>query len=1018
MTTKTSSNVQALYAHIHHLLNEHVAAHLTTNYVDCTQLRVYQALIDGLMPVAVDDPHSLVPPSDPLDDLVRKYCQIELKDTWEKLTAVKRAQELIHHTIKATPFETVLTTNFPDTLYFQVSDYVPDPSVLAVRSIQQTPRPGSNKLARFIPFALREVVSQNVRASVSEEVLEDDTGIQTKDVFHVRLTVDGHSCKEIMSLCQANPFSTRHTSGTGYPRPSPFLDRTPSPPLLAPCPQTPPLFSRITMAPGRPPHVPVSMSDLPLITPFANGDDDKETLEYAAAIDGWSEFTTSSPPTPSLDDRTSELHEIFAPSSDSPGPINDLLKTEMDMVHMPRQSGVRGSQGTLRVPGQGKLLHEYIDTIVDMTRYPKITTTPTLPPDDFALAHHVGAISTLNSVWQCSDDTEDTFFEHLTPDFPYGTIDSVLIEKSMDLGDDSMDVPPLPAPNVHSHCTVWPRNMSSLVTHKSFSAFYTVKGIKSPYSSEQTAPALEELVGVSELHYFRSNIYGDLEESKAQLAELFNQLDPLTHPISIGEENQRMLQASSIAPPKLNSVAVDLGSFDNVDSNRHRSRSLRGPRLERVSGRAGRPDGGGCTAQSQSSGQSNVGRPLEAGYCEQSTNYAQLSTVESGHMPCGHALPSEDVTLDAEIIVAPKLQLPMEPIITALPGTSSSSQDPALITGPESCKNPSPDWVHTSEASGLDLSLAGASFALAVCEEQSLRGYLSVLAKQSLLARPSHSTLTLPGRSEQRRQSTPPVDTEGLLRELAKLAAPLPPLEAPPCRNHRYLASVELLQDRPLTRALRLASLRIELLEREWLNGADLVFDCDTALVFAPLFQVLIPSSSRSLKSKLSSLSWRYTHIVVVFKLYGGVSGLQRPQDEEGQANLFARVIRFIKKIYRELALAEAYGTKRSEAVVQVYFVRSIEEAATAARLLGDIAESRSQFGPWDDRLWLGVDEQEEERYLSDVDGMNAFAAAAILSQISLRDFLASRADQRLQLALPISEDIIVGVNLFYSSTR
>ena len=402
------------------------------------------------------------------------------------------------------------------------------------------------------------------------------------------------------------------------------------------------------------------------------------------------------------------------------------------------------------------------------------------------------------------------------------------------------------------------------------------------------------------------------------------------------------------------------------------------------------------------------------------------------------------MTLDAEsdVIVAPKLLLSTEPIITALPGTSSSSQDTALITSLESSKNPSPDWIHSSKAGGLEdghLSLAGASSALMVCEEQSLRGYLSVLAKQPLLARPSHSTPpTLPSRSEQRRQSTPPVDTEGLLRELAKLTAPLPPLEASPCRNHRYLASVELLQDCPLTRALRLASLRIELLEREWLNGADLVFDCNTALVFAPLSQVLLPSSSHSLKTRLNSLSWRYTHIVVVFKLYGSVvSGLQRPQDKEGQANLFARVTRFIKKIYRELALAEAYGTKRSEAVVQVYFVRSIEEAATTARLLGDIAESRSQSGPWDDRLWLGVDEQEvslaslsllellyrlflrqEERYLSSVDGMNAFAAAAILSQISLHDFLALRADQRLQLALPISEDIIVGIKLFSSSTQ
>ena len=51
----------------------------------------------------------------------------------------------------------------------------------------------------------------------------------------------------------------------------------------------------------------------------------------------------------------------------------------------------------------------------------------------------------------------------------------------------------------------------------------------------------------------------------------------------------------------------------------------------------------------------------------------------------------------------------------------------------------------------------------------------------------------------------------------------------------------------------------------------------------------------------------------------------------------------------------------------------------------------------------------QDERYLTGVDGMNAFAAAAILSQISLHDFLALRADQRLELVLPIPEGMIVG---------
>ncbi len=40
---------------------------------------------------------------------------------------------------------------------------------------------------------------------------------------------------------------------------------------------------------------------------------------------------------------------------------------------------------------------------------------------------------------------------------------------------------------------------------------------------------------------------------------------------------------------------------------------------------------------------------------------------------------------------------------------------------------------------------------------------------------------------------------------------------------------------------------------------------------------------------------------------------------------------------------------------------------------------------------------------------MNAFAAAVILSQISLHDLLALRADQRLQLILPVPAGMMVG---------
>jgi hypothetical protein len=314
---------------------------------------------------------------------------------------------------------------------------------------------------------------------------------------------------------------------------------------------------------------------------------------------------------------------------------------------------------------------------------------------------------------------------------------------------------------------------------------------------------------------------------------------------------------------------------------------------------------------------------------------------------------------DAEIdkFSAPHVQLPGESIVSLLPAGLNLNSDP--ISSLESSKAPNPDWIRPSKTNGLE---SYHSFELATSEEQSLQGYLKILAKHPPSGQADNGMhlSTSPACSELRRLPNSPTDPEGLLRELSTLAAPLPPSATSSHYNHRYLASVELLQDRSLMRALCLDSLRMELVEREWIDGADIVFDCDTALVFVPLFQVLLPSGFGSLKDRLSALSWQYTHLAVVFKLYEpGISGLQRPQDDEERMDLSSRVIRTIKKLQRGLALAEAYAIKRPQAVILMYFVRSAEQAAATARLLGDVAESRSQFGPWGDRSWLGVDEIE-----------------------------------------------------------
>lgn len=132
---------------------------------------------------------------------------MELKDLWERLTAVKEAQGLIRSTIKAMPLERTFTSTFSNTfcgcmswwsarishallihffsLYYIDSpstDLFPDPSVLSVRSIRHTPKPGHSKIPRFVLLNLRQILSK----SLLELALEDeDEGIdaQTKDVW-------------------------------------------------------------------------------------------------------------------------------------------------------------------------------------------------------------------------------------------------------------------------------------------------------------------------------------------------------------------------------------------------------------------------------------------------------------------------------------------------------------------------------------------------------------------------------------------------------------------------------------------------------------------------------------------------------------------------------------------------------------------------------------------------------------------------------------------------------------------
>ena len=188
----------------------------------------------------------------------------------------------------------------------------------------------------------------------------------------------------------------------------------------------------------------------------------------------------------------------------------------------------------------------------------------------------------------------------------------------------------------------------------------------------------------------------------------------------------------------------------------------------------------------------------------------------------------------------------------------------------------------------------------------------------------------------------------------------LPATDSLPISRHQYLASLDLLQKHALCRCLSDDPAAIDLVEREFLGGVDLILDQDTAVLFLPLSA--LPSECEGIISGISDISWRYSHILVIFEAF--LASQAFGDGEENLAVSFAftePILKSVKKLKRSLMIAEGVGTKSEDCSVSWAFAKNIEEAARLARVYGDMAESRDKTGGslWQERWWLGEREAE-----------------------------------------------------------
>ena len=216
----------------------------------------------------------------------------------------------------------------------------------------------------------------------------------------------------------------------------------------------------------------------------------------------------------------------------------------------------------------------------------------------------------------------------------------------------------------------------------------------------------------------------------------------------------------------------------------------------------------------------------------------------------------------------------------------------------------------------------------------------------------------------------PPVETLPILQPpvtdippdlIDKDTMQLPEPDSLPVSRHQYLASLDLLQKHALCRRLSDDSAAIDLIEREFLGGVDLILDQDTAILFISLSAV--SSECEGLIAGISDISWRYSHLLIIFEVF--LVSQAFGDGEENRVVSFAftePILKSVKKLKRSLAIADGVGTKAEDCLVSWAFAKNIEEAARLARIYGDMAESRDETGGllWQERWWLGERDAED----------------------------------------------------------
>ncbi|KAG8970310.1 hypothetical protein FRB90_010669, partial [Tulasnella sp. 427] len=242
---------------------------------------------------------------------------------------------------------------------------------------------------------------------------------------------------------------------------------------------------------------------------------------------------------------------------------------------------------------------------------------------------------------------------------------------------------------------------------------------------------------------------------------------------------------------------------------------------------------------------------------------------------------------------------------------------------------------------------------------------------------------------------------------------------------YKYIASFDMIQKRGIYHHLTSDPIGIYLVERLNVTDVDLIVDPGAAIIYVTL--AALPAETSALVERISKISPAYSRILLIFEAYSPSHSRTARLDSEPIRKDTAApyafsppILKAFKHLRRSLIIAQSTGEKLTSCRVDVAFALDEEEAALYGRMFGDARVEEcardgnaAMSGPWDGRDWLSDDPYEGENELALFEGLNVFAAVAMLRLVNLDSIIDEMTpEQRLMyFANEVGRDRVVRFN-------